>query len=141
MEQPTEPGLHGGQRADLLLDASQVPPHRLGQPVLGLQQRPDLLERQPEVPQGQQPVQPLDVRRAVEAMATIRALGRRQQPKLVVVMQRADGHARMLSQLSDAVHVRDARPSRNVRFKSLGALPLPGSALAAGSPRSPAPVR
>ena len=96
VQQPRQPTLQGGQRADLLLDTGEMASHGRGRAVLGLQQRPDLLERQPEAPEREQPVQPLHVGRPIQAVAAARAFGRRQQPELVVVVQRADGHARAL---------------------------------------------
>ena len=79
----------------------------------------DRLEREPEAAQRDDLVEPLDVRRAVAAVAGAGALGRAQQPDLVPVVQRPDREAGGRRELADcgwhpALH---ARTSRYVRFK------------------------
>ena len=100
-EELREPEAQLLERAELLLDAAEMPPHGVADPVLGVEQRPDLLERQADAAEGEQAVQALHVGRRVQPVPAVRALGRHEQPDAVVVMQRADGHARDPGQLAD----------------------------------------
>lgn len=129
-EEPCEPEPEGLERRELLCDAVQVAAHRGGDAVAGVQQRSDLLERKPDIAQRPQPVQPPNVGRGVEPVPGLRSLGRHEQPEAVVVVQGPDRDARRPCQVADLEvrsghqHACDARPSRYVRFKRLGAFEL-----------------
>jgi hypothetical protein len=68
---------------------------------IGLRQAfPDLVQGEPELPQGQDLQQPGDVVPVVEPVPGGAPPRGREQPDLVVVVQRADGQPRLLRQLS-----------------------------------------
>jgi hypothetical protein len=93
------------------------PPALLAQPVRVLaqqrarvdvvvEQRADLLERQPERAVGEQPLQPREVRVVVDAVAGRRPRRRHEQPERLPVVQRAHGRAGRPRDLPD-------RPARH----------------------------
>ena len=100
---------HQGQAAAQfggLLDLHVQRMDLLGQYVLRIkpvvaQQFADVGQRQPHVAQRLDGVQALHVGLAVQAVARVRALRRREQPDLVVVVQRAHREARAPRQLPD----------------------------------------
>jgi hypothetical protein len=78
----------------------------------------DRVEWEAERAQRDDPVEAVDVVLAVHAVPARRALGGRQQPDLVVVMERAHREAGAPRELADLPHGANARASRYVRFKS-----------------------
>lgn len=66
-----------------------------------VEDRGDVGEREPEPAEQADPVQPRDVARRVQAVATRAAAGRREQADVLVVVQRSDGQARCGCQLAD----------------------------------------
>src|SRR5260370_2193778 len=68
----------------------------------GVQQRGDLAQRKPHVPQHENPLQAADILVAVESIASLRTMRRRQQLEPVVVMQCPYSNAAKLCELLDA---------------------------------------
>ena len=91
-------------RGDLGLAQAQHAAQRLGREVLG-EQRGDLLEREPQVLEGDDPVQARELRGGVEAVAAGEVdAGRLEQADLVVVAQHLDGYARQAREVPDLKH-------------------------------------
>jgi hypothetical protein len=78
-----------------------VSPHRIPRVgALAVERGRDLVERHPEPTQRHDPVEPPDVRGGVQAIAGTGALRGHEQSDLVVVMERPDGQAGGLRQVS-----------------------------------------
>jgi hypothetical protein len=84
---------------------------------LGVERLRDRVEREADAAQRHDPVQALDARLVIDAMASAAPLGGGQETDLVVVVQRAHGQARAPRQLADLPHGSHGRSSRHVRFK------------------------
>ena len=84
--------------------------------ALGVERLRDRVEREAEAAQRHDPVEALDGRLVIDAMAALRALGG-EQADLVVMVQRAHGQARAPRQLADLPHGEHGMPSRYVRCK------------------------
>ncbi len=86
----------------VVLGALQMAAHDRRQPALVVvEDRRDLAQRQPELAQRDDPIQPLHVGVTVQPVPRGRALRRHEQPEPVVVMQRLDRQARRRRKLAD----------------------------------------
>jgi hypothetical protein len=80
----------------------------------------DFGQREPEIAQGKDPVQPLELVGAVPAVAGLRVdLRRRQQADVVVVVQGPHRHLGHAGERSDPEHGSIPTTSRDVRVKGL----------------------
>jgi hypothetical protein len=70
----------------------------------------DVREREPEVPQGTDLIQALDIVLVVEALPPVRARGRDEQSDVVVVMKSTDGQPGCPCQFADAPGASSRRP-------------------------------
>ncbi len=84
----------------------------------------DLGQREPEIAQGEDPVQPLELVGPVPAIAGLRVdLRRRQEAEVVVVVQRPHRHLGHTGERSDPEHDSIPTTSREVRVKGGGEPP------------------
>jgi hypothetical protein len=92
--------------AGLLSDAVAVRGEEVAERVaVGLEQRPDLVERQLECPEAADGDRGLDLRCVVVAIAAVRIdLRRHEQPDLVVVAERFHRQSGGVRESSDAQH-------------------------------------
>jgi nucleotide-binding universal stress UspA family protein len=87
---------------ELVLDLLSLRAGRLQERALVcVEDRGDRVQAEAQPPQRENPVQPLYVRCGVPPMPTARAFARREQPDLVVVVQRSHGDSRRLRQFAD----------------------------------------
>ena len=119
---------------------------------LDVEQRADLLEREPQPPVHDDVLEPFEILRGVEPVARRRAFAGMQQPDLVVVVQRSHRHAELIGHLPhrphgvhqhSSGHALKGPASRRVRVKSsmrVCGAPTPRPSLWVGSPYMGEPV-
>ena len=70
-----------------------------------LDNAPDVLKRKLQLPEEEDLLEPGQIVLIVEPLSRVTARGRTQQPDLVVILQRANAHARELAHLMYGPHV------------------------------------
>jgi hypothetical protein len=103
-----------------VLDEFALPHQRRAPVVSGLvEERLDLQQREPELTPHEYLLKALQILTRVQPVPSLGALAWREQPDLVVMVERPHGHTRELRNLTNRLHAKNGMASRRVRVKAL----------------------